>query len=554
MCEWWRYNPAMAHPSLFCPTRVLLLLLGLAGPALPQVEPPLANAADKLDVGLQRAPGRVAVFVRMGDQLFGAGGDYERFCAAQPEAAKRLEIRERVVDDLKRRSDRSFLGVTARLDRLVEQGLVRGIQRYWIVNGFACEATAAGCRALARLPEVGFVYRQRYGPQHKQDDSSGHQADRDWTNRYQRLLADRKDDRDEPLHADALTVPWNLKAVRADKAWIDHGVTGKGVVVAVLDDGMMTVPALLPALWHNEGEKLNGKDDDGNGYVDDVFGYDFRDNHPYSVTPVGHRHGTLCAGIIAARPTRIADPLATSVAPRAKVMPLIGGGQLRAYEYALDKGADILSMSYTLEPVKMGQYRGLYRMAHEHLAAAGVVSVGGAGNYAQRRPVGTQIGSPKDIPCVIAASGVGKNGKVSAFSSRGPVSWQGIRYYGNADSDSPPLSKPDVTACNAGFPMWTRKEVWTGRRANRLAEVVHRDDAGYIFVSGPRGNSFAGPHAAGVAALMLEANPDLPVWHLKRLLESTCTDMGEPGRDTTHGAGMMQADKAVVAARAFPAK
>ena len=318
-------------------------------------------------------------------------------------------------------------------------------------------ATADGCRALAKWKEVDFVYRQSNNiAQHKSYDSISDQADLESINLYQRMLANTKEDREEPLNADALKVPWNLKAVRADKAWIKHGVTGKGVVVAVLDDGMMTVPALLPALWHNKGEKLNGKDDDGNGYVDDVFGYNFSYNHPFVVSPVGHRHGTLCAGIIAARPT--AMNVATSVAPRAKIMPLMGAGLLRAYEYALEKRADILSMSYTFDPVKMGQYRGLYRMAHEHLAAAGVLSVSGAGNYGQRREVGKQIGSAKDIPCVIAATGIHKDGKVDPSRSRGPVSWQGIHNYGKADSNNPPPCKPDVTACSAEFPMWTREE------------------------------------------------------------------------------------------------
>lgn len=544
----------MAQPPIICRVRGLLSLLCFAVPAVAQVEVPAARSEGKLDQGLKKPNGFVAVFARMQDQLFAEGGDYERFCAAQPEAAKRLDIRERTVRDLKQRSDRSFAAVRERVERLVEAGLLRGIQRYWVVNGFACEATEAGCRALAKLVQVGFVYRQRYGPQHALEGSGRHQEDQRLTGLYRRLLANAADDRDDPWDSSALRVPWNLKAVAADRAWAEQGVAGRGVVIAVLDDGMMTVPALLPALWRNQGEELNGKDDDGNGYVDDIFGYDFRSNSPYSVTETGHRHGTLCAGIIAARPTRGEDPMATSVAPRAQIMPLIGSGQLRAYEYAVDHGADVLSMSYTLEPVKMGQYRGLYRLAHEHLAAAGVLSVGGAGNYAKRRPVGTQIGSPKDIPCVIAASGVGKRGAVSSFSSRGPVSWQGIRYYGQRDPRSPVMSKPDVTACNADFPMWTRKEVWTGARAKRIQEVVHEDGAGYIFATGPRGNSFAGPHVAGVAALMLEANPNLPVWELKRLLESTCQDMGEPGRDVAYGAGMMQADKAVAAARAWTGK
>jgi hypothetical protein len=50
---------------------------------------------------------------------------------------------------------------------------------------------------------------------------------------------------------------------------------------------------------------------------------------------------------------------------------------------------------------------------------------------------------------------------------------------------------------------------------------------------------------------MLEANPDLPVWHFKRLMESSCVDMGTKGRDTTFGAGLLQADKAVEAALSF---
>jgi len=93
-----------------------------------------------------------------------------------------------------------------------------------------------------------------------------------------------------------------------------------------------------------------------------------------------------------------------------------------------------------------------------------------------------------------------------------------------------------------------------GRRSDVLKKIVYKDDAGYILATGPQGNSFSGPHAAGVAALMLEANPQLPVWQLKRLMEATCKDMGEPGRDTTHGAGILQADKAVAAALKFQRK
>ncbi|MFK7788846.1 MAG: S8 family serine peptidase [Phycisphaeraceae bacterium] len=515
---------------------------------------PARGDDQRLDDGLIDAEGFVAVFVRMEDQLFSQGGDYELFCEQQPRGTKRLELRKRVVAGLKKRADRDAAAVDAELKKLIDAGEVRGVQRYWIINGFACEATDEGRRALAAMEPVGFVYRQRYGAQHRTRAADIYRPIESMNALYRKLSKDRVINIDVPFDAEGLEVPWNLEAIRADRVWRENDIAGKGVVVAVLDDGMMAVPALLPSLWRNPKEQVNGKDDDGNGYIDDVFGYNFMQDSPYAVKPLGHRHGTLCAGVIAGRPTGGEEPIATGVAPRARIMPLVGNGQLRAYEYALEHGADVLSMSYTFEPTKMGQYRGLYRTAHEHLSAAGIVSVGGAGNYAQRWPVGKQIGSPKDIPCVIAAGGVGVERTVSAFSSRGPVSWKGIRYYDDVDDERTLLIKPDVTACNADFPMWTHKAVWTGTRAGRLKEVVYEDEAGYVFAIGPRGNSFSGPHAAGVAALMLEANPDLPVWHLQRLMQETCKDMGEPGLDATYGAGLLQADRAVEAAIEFKAK
>ena len=520
---------------------LFLLVVLMAIPARAQLP------GTKLDDGLAGAEGHAAIFVRMSDQVFPKGGDYERFCAKQRDDVDRLELRGQIVEQLRLKSKRSYAGLRDRLDELVSAGEIKSIQRYWIVNGFACEATAKACQTLAEMPGVGFVYRQRFTSQHQTARQAAAFDGTPLVAMYGKWMSDRKDLKRKPVDPVGMKTPWNIKAVGVDRAWAKHGVTGRGVVVAVLDDGMMAVPTLTPSLWHNPKETLNGKDDDGNGYVDDVFGYNFASNHPYCVTPVGHRHGTLCAGIITAQPTPGEDPLATGIAPNAKVMPLVGSGKLLAYEYALENGADVLSMSYTFEPAAMGQYRGLFRTAHEHLSAAGVVSVGGAGNYATRRPVGLEIGSPKDIPCVIAAAGIRDNGEVPPFSSRGPVSWSGIRYFDAYDRKHPQLSKPDVTACNGGFPMWTREEVWVGRRAGKLKETVYKDDAGYLLATGPQGNSFAGPHAAGVAALMLEANPKLPVWQLKRIMEATCKDMGEAGRDTTHGAGMLQADKAVEA-------
>jgi subtilisin family serine protease len=304
----------------------------------------------------------------------------------------------------------------------------------------------------------------------------------------------------------------------------------------------MVAPALVRALWKNPQETLNGKDDDHNGYVDDLFGYDFAADSFFALADNARLpHGSMCGGIIAGRPLN-KKKLVTGIAPRARLMMLRGMGQLKAYEYALENGADVISMSYMFIGQDLGNYRGVYRLAHEHMAAGGIVAVGGAGNFA-RLPEGKQIAVPKDIPCVIAAAGILKNGQRAPASSQGPCYWNGVKFYDDYPPDKP-LQKPDVTGCFGGYPVWGRP------LALRGFKVVSKEGDDFALIVGPQGNSFSGPHAAGVAALMLSATPELNAWQVKDLMEQTCKDLGEKGRDTQFGAGLLQADAAVRAAKA----
>ena len=103
--------------------------------------------------------------------------------------------------------------------------------------------------------------------------------------------------------------------------------TGRGVKVAVIDAGIIPTPSLIHALAKNSGEELNGMDDDGNGLIDDLFGYDFIKNTG-GILDAGSTtsHGSSCVGIIAGRPS--SSGLQTAIAPESKIMILKGGFDL----------------------------------------------------------------------------------------------------------------------------------------------------------------------------------------------------------------------------------
>lgn len=503
-----------------------------------------SSVDSKLDDGLDEDSRSYAVFVRMRDQLLGHRGDYERFCR-EHQKEKRSEVRKLVLSRLREKSESSFAEIQETVRALQKNKEIRDLTRFWIVNGFACEATGKACRELAEHQSVEFVYLQR-GPrrvrQHRPARRSGRVRRAAQRKTLKRVLAAWKDDTDQELDVSRLQIPWNLERVQADRVWREEKVLGEGVVVALCDSGLLVTPALTRALWRNPGEKLNGKDDDQNGYVDDVFGYDFGSDSPYCIGDGMLPHGSICAGIVAGRP---AGPkrTVTGIAPRARLMILRGMGYLKAYEYALAEGADVLSMSYMWVNMKLGHYRGVFRAAHEHLAAGGIVAVGGAGNFARRAARGKQICIPKDIPCVIAAAGIFEDGRKAPASSEGPCTWDDVKFYGDYP-ESEPLEKPDVTGCFGGYPTWCRTKV----RGRRRWKVVWKGKNDIGLVTGPMGNSFSGPHAGGVAALVYSRNPELNAWEVKEILEDTCKDIGAPGRDRVFGAGLLQALAAVKAA------
>ena len=156
---------------------------------------------------------------------------------------------------------------------------------------------------------------------------------------------------------------WWVDYVAGSLAWGD-GRSPNPVIVAIFDDGAyIDHEELRNQLWTNEAEAHGtpGVDDDGNGYVDDLHGWDFVDNSP-DVSPKGEcrtrvSHGTLMASLVAAeRNNGVGIAAAGSDGARLMILRVVGCHQgvddvadpvrlSRALDYATRMGARILSFS-----------------------------------------------------------------------------------------------------------------------------------------------------------------------------------------------------------------
>jgi subtilisin family serine protease len=154
-----------------------------------------------------------------------------------------------------------------------------------------------------------------------------------------RLLAEPSD----PNFADL----WGLEKINAPEAW-DVTTGSSDIIVALIDTGVEWYHSdLKDNMWTNEAE-LHGEpneDDDGNGYKDDIHGYDFRDDDG---DPDDHDgHGTWCAGIIGA----VGDngTGVTGVCWDVAIMALRAGdmsARIAAIEYATKMGAHVINASW----------------------------------------------------------------------------------------------------------------------------------------------------------------------------------------------------------------
>jgi len=458
----------------------------------------------------------------------------------QVRGMNRARRRAHVVSSLKEVAERSQANVRSLIARERQRNLASGFQVLWGINGLALEATPDVIGRIAALPEVLWVLYDR-APAHPDVNPEG---------------STEGDGLPGP-NPNATVAP-DVVALGAKQVWDQLGYTGMGVVVAVIDTGFdRTHPDISDHIWSNPDElPANGLDDDGNGKIDDTWGWDFcADSQPVVGT-----HGTQVAGQVAGDGT---NGTVYGMAPDARLMSLgidcdTPSRAWAASDYAIAEGADLITQSYSWWWTDRPNYAGFRRQGDVELAA-GVIHVNSAGNHGGNAsyPIPYNVSTPGNVPApwvhpdqtlaggvssVVAVGNItccGEN--IAASSSIGPSTWEDIQ--ANTDPtfpyNNPPeyrdypyengaqmgLIKPDIAAYGNG----TNSTCPGGT---------------YCQFSG---TSSAAPHVSGAVALMLQSNPEATPQDLAEALMTTARHLGTPGKNNVYGAGMLQAYPAVLA-------
>ena len=419
--------------------------------------------------------------------------------------------RDYVTSTLKEFTSQTQADLMLQLNELEANSHVREIKSIWISNVVNCEMTKSAINAISTRSEIAAI---------------------DFDEDRMILLAPKiNKNSDESLHEirDGREITWNVTIVNADDVW-GQGYYGAGVIVAVLDTGVnYNHTDLNDHLWSHPDYPNHG--------------YDFAngDDNPMD----DHGHGTHCAGTVAGDGTSGSQ---TGMAPEAtimcvKLMDSSGNGNesqcWQAIEYAVDNGADVLSMSFGWQH-SWGTNRIGWRNAMDYAYAADVfasVAAGNEGNQQSSYPIPDNVRSPGDCPppwlhpdqtltgglsSVVCIGATDSNDNLAGFSGRGPVTWENITGFNDyAYNPGMGLIRPDISAPGAD-----------------IKSLAHYNNTGYE--SGWSGTSMATPCVAGVIALMLSKDFTLTPALIDQIIEENVGVAQNP-KNNNFGSGRIDA-------------
>ncbi|MFH1946901.1 MAG: S8 family peptidase [Candidatus Magasanikbacteria bacterium] len=340
---------------------------------------------------------------------------------------------------------------------------------------------------------------------------------------------------------------WAYNDIGVYEAW-EYTTGSPNTVVAVIDNGFDTFhPDLRANAWKNEDEIPNNNiDDDKNGYIDDVWGWNFvaedvnndgqidkkemkGNNNPRpqvdnllipALSEHVFSHGTMVAGIIGARGNNKTDGVGINWEVKLmniKVLGNTGSGNLDtiddAIRYAVDNGADVINISM------VGYYTEDMDKAVDYAYEQGVVVIAAAGNNSfslndnALYPICLDVNSEKQK--ILGVNAVNQDHRLTMFSNTGS-------------------SCIDLTA--------------PGANVSSTVRFSPTDGLPNRYLGGWQGTSFAAPMISGVAALIKSIQP---TWGPDKIYEAILSTVhytpseDEIGYAELFGAGMVQVDEAI---------
>jgi subtilisin family serine protease len=311
-----------------------------------------------------------------------------------------------------------------------------------------------------------------------------------------------------------LTTPANRFGSRAADAWA-FGFTGsRDVAVGLVDKGIqLTHPDLSGQVWTNPFDPPNGRDDDGNGYVDDTHGWDFADGDNTIYDGPFEDHGTHVAGTIGARGGNGLGVVGMNwhvSLIAAKAFDAAGTASTFELVQALDYLTDLRTRHFMLVVASNNSYTGGNSQAlggaAGRAARAGILLVAAAGNggtdgvgdnldLAPVYPASINTTATAGFDAVIAVAAIDRAGALAAFSNFGAASVH--------------LGAPGVG-------------IWSTVPPNSYALYD--------------GTSMATPHVVGAAALYAARYPTAYPWQIRRaLLKGAVATPSLRGKTTSGG-------------------
>ena len=285
------------------------------------------------------------------------------------------------------------------------------------------------------------------------------------------------------------TYPYNLTIVKAPDAW--DFATGKNILVAVIDSGLdLTNPNIYQHIFTNIHEQANdGIDNDHNGHIDDIHGWDFRSNDNNVDGADIYTHGTEMAGIVLQNapnatilPIRFLDSAGTfTLADTVTMLP-------NSIDYAISINASVILMSFGYQNAFSPNSVAAFQRAYDH----NITLVSSSGNDGQN-----YILYPATYNTTIAVGSVDANKILSNFSNYG--------------------SQLDFVAPGTG--------IYTSDIGGSLVRVD--------------GTSASAASVAALCALLYQIRSSITPKEIYNILKNTAEDVYISGYDTHTGYGLV---------------